>query len=159
MNWVQKVGAREYWRKIRLYGHSGAILNTFQIDVEFITLWKQKGCMKMPNFQNLLVLTISNDENTPINLLKPTPEASPVLTLGKDSKGRVRTTNTTPTTTSITHHHHNQHHNNHQHHHHLWCLHFVAKLSQFQIFFRKFFFHFGQIQWSSRFFNSQDDGF
>ena len=45
----------------------------------------------MPNFQNLLVLAFSTDENNPIHFSKPAPEASPVLTLGKDSKGQVRT--------------------------------------------------------------------
>jgi len=45
----------------------------------------------MSNFPNLLVLAISTDENNPMNFSKPTPEASPVLTLGKDSKGQVRT--------------------------------------------------------------------
>ena len=45
MDWVQKVGAGENSRKISLYGHSGAILKTFQIYVEFLTLGEQKGCM------------------------------------------------------------------------------------------------------------------
>ena len=36
---------RANWRKISLYGHSGAILNIFQIDVEFLTSGEQKGCM------------------------------------------------------------------------------------------------------------------
>ena len=37
--WVQgKIG-----KKISMYGHSGAILNTFQIDMEFPTLGEQKG--------------------------------------------------------------------------------------------------------------------
>ena len=43
------------------------------------------------NFQNQLVLAISADENNPITFSKPAPEASPVLTLGKHSKGQVRT--------------------------------------------------------------------
>ena len=45
----------------------------------------------MPNFQNQLVLAISADENNPITFSKPAPEASPVLTLGKYSKGQVQT--------------------------------------------------------------------
>ena len=45
----------------------------------------------MPNFQNQLVLAISADENNPITFSKPAPEASPVLTLGKYSKGQVWT--------------------------------------------------------------------
>ena len=41
----------------------------------------------MPNFQNVLVLAISTDENNPITFLELAPEASPVLTIGKYSKG------------------------------------------------------------------------
>ena len=75
-----------------MFGHSGVILDTFQIGVKFLTLGEQKGCIQMPNFQNQLVLAISADENNLINFSKPAPEASPVLTLGKYSKGQVRTT-------------------------------------------------------------------
>ena len=46
-----------------MYGHSGAIFDTFQIGVEFLTLGEQKGYIQMPNFQNQLVLAISADEN------------------------------------------------------------------------------------------------
>ena len=77
-----------------MYGHSGAILDTFQIGMEFLTLGEQKGCIQMPNFQNQLVLAISIGENNPITFSKPAPEASPVLTLGKYSKGQVRTITT-----------------------------------------------------------------
>ena len=44
MDGVQKEGIGEIWRKISLYGDFGAILNTFQIDVEFLILGEQKGC-------------------------------------------------------------------------------------------------------------------
>ena len=56
----------------------------------------------MPNFQNQLVLAISADENNPITFSKPAPEASPVLTLGKYSKGQVRTTTAPATTAPVT---------------------------------------------------------
>ena len=82
MNWVQKVYARQNGRKISIYGHSVAILNTSQIEVEILILGEQKECIYMPNFQNLLDLAIFADENNPITFSKPGPEASPVLTLG-----------------------------------------------------------------------------
>ena len=37
MHWVQKVGAGKNWWKISKHSHSGAILTTFQIDVEFLS--------------------------------------------------------------------------------------------------------------------------
>ena len=46
----------------------------------------------MLNFHKQVILAISTDENNPIHFSKPAPEASPVLTLGKDSKGQVQTT-------------------------------------------------------------------
>ena len=82
------MGAGKILRSFSLHGHSGAFLNTFQIDVELLTLGEQKGCMWMPNFQNLLVLAISTDRVNPINFSKPAPEASPVLTLGKTPRVR-----------------------------------------------------------------------
>ena len=65
--------AGEYWTKISENGHSGGILN-----IEFLTFGEQKGCILIPNFENLLVLAISTDKNNPITFSKPAPEASPV---------------------------------------------------------------------------------
>ena len=70
--------AGEYWTKISENGHSGGILN-----IEFLTFGEQKGCILIPNFENLLVLAISTDKSNLITFSKPAPEASPVLTLGK----------------------------------------------------------------------------
>ena len=64
------------------YGHSVAILNTSQLEVEILILGEQKECIYMPNFQTLLDLAIFADENNPITFSNPGPEASPVLTLG-----------------------------------------------------------------------------
>ena len=72
------MGAGEYWTKISENGHSGGIFN-----IEFLAFGEQKGCIFIPNFENLLVLTITTDKNNPITFSKPAPEASPVLTLGK----------------------------------------------------------------------------
>ena len=80
MDCVKKVGAFKILRKINMHGHFGAILNTSQKEVAFLILGEQK-----------LILAISTDENNPITFSKPAPEASPVLPLGKFSKGQVRT--------------------------------------------------------------------
>ena len=45
MDRVQKVGAGGNGGEISMYGHSGAIFDTFQIGVEFLTLGEQKGCI------------------------------------------------------------------------------------------------------------------
>ena len=37
--------------KIRMNGHSGAIFDTFQIGVEFLTLGEQKGLSRCPIFR------------------------------------------------------------------------------------------------------------
>ena len=45
----------------------------------------------MSNFFNQKLLLISKVKNRQFTFSKPAPEASPVLTLGKYSKGQVRT--------------------------------------------------------------------